>query len=343
MFYKHWKKITLALTGFFWASCDNNGITPNDEPPVSSSDNQSSSSEVTPASSSSSFDSILPLYGIMSSVVQSSNSNVESSSSFEQVMPAYGVVSQVACYEDKKGVKTNGEIAIIKLQCDDGVVCKEREVIKEGGSEPCSISDEGDLKGAVACPDYGVVYVTEKTYDCDGVTYNEAEFKARYFNAGQKTTSSSSTEQSSSSAEVTCSPNLSKLFTQSRVDRYSMDNVVSNASTQAKFDASGKIAGIRDSLSTNTPQCLNDMYDDIERSFVAAYGSPYANRIPAEETCSDGTTRPTKEYLEQQAFDKEQEKKRPQYEEKYNEIYKEESEKLDKKINDCLNSEKNVE
>ena len=136
MFYKHWKKIALALTGFFWNSCDN--------PPTSVDTNGANSS----------------------------SSNAESSSSFEQVMPAYGVYNKVVCTEDKKGAKTNGEIAVTTLQCDDGVICKER------GSEPCSISDEGDLKGAVACPDYGVVYVTEKTYDCDGVTYNEAEFRA---------------------------------------------------------------------------------------------------------------------------------------------------------------------
>ena len=144
MFYKHWKKIALALTGFFWNSCDN--------PPTSVDTNGANSS----------------------------SSSAESSSSFEQVMPAYGVYNKVVCYKDKKGAKTNGEIAVTNLECDDGVICKEREVIKEGGSEPCSISDEGDLQGAVACPDYGVVYVTEKTYDCDGVTYNEAEFRARY-------------------------------------------------------------------------------------------------------------------------------------------------------------------
>jgi hypothetical protein len=31
------------------------------------------------------------------------------------------------------------------------------------------------------CPDYGVVAITEKTYDCDdGNTYNYAEFISRY-------------------------------------------------------------------------------------------------------------------------------------------------------------------
>lgn len=143
MFYKHWKKMALALTALFWNSCENAPISVN------------------------------------SNGTNSSSSAAESSSSFVQPVPAYGVVA-VPCYEDGKGVKMSAGVTETKLVCDDGVFCKEREVIKESGSEPCSISDEGDLKGAVACPDYGVVYVTEKTYDCDGVTYNEAEFRERY-------------------------------------------------------------------------------------------------------------------------------------------------------------------
>ena len=84
------------------------------------------------------------------------------------------------------------------------------------------------------------------------------------------------------------------------------------------------------------------MQEDLERNFVAVYGAPYANRLPAEETCSDGTTRPTKEYLEQQKFDEEQAKKKPQYDEKYNEVYKEETEKFNKKIDDCLNDSNSI-
>lgn len=177
MFYKHWKKIALALTGFFWNSCDNGptavdngGATPSSS---SNGNNESSSSSVAPIPSSS------PLYGVMSSIVQSSSSNIESSSSFEQIMPAYGVYGQVACYEDGKGVKTNGEISLEKLYCDDGVICKETEVLKSF-DPPCSPVDKDDLEGAVICPDYGIIHITEKTYNCDGVTYNEAEFRTRY-------------------------------------------------------------------------------------------------------------------------------------------------------------------
>ena len=184
MFYKHWKKMALALTAFFWNGCDNapTSIDSNGANPSSSSgDNGSSSSEVTPSSSSNDFSQAVPLYGIrMSSIVQSSSSNAESSSSFEQIMPAYGVYGQFACYEDGKGVKTNDEVSETKLICDDGVVCKEHEVLKGGEPLPCSTTDEGDLNGVVVCPDYGIVYVSEKTYDCDGIKFNEAEFRTRY-------------------------------------------------------------------------------------------------------------------------------------------------------------------
>ena len=199
MFYKHWKKLALSLTGFFWASCGSDVTAPSGDANTSSSSNDanaSSSSEIAPESSSSDFSQVVPLYGIrLSSIVeQSSSSEAESSSSFEMIMPAYGVYDKVACYEDGKGVKTNGDVSETKLYCDDGVTCKEREVLSRGTDLPCAPTDEGDLERAVICPDYGIVTITEKTYDCDGVTYNEAEFDARYYKKyGARPGSSSST------------------------------------------------------------------------------------------------------------------------------------------------------
>lgn len=240
MFYKHWKKLALALTGFFWASCESNtaaavdtedpassdsnassssineGVAPSSSseatPPSSSSEAAppSSSSETAPVSSGTDFERVVPLYGINMSatVFRSSSSKAESSSSFEQIMPAYGVYDRVACYDDEKGVKTNGETSITKLYCDDGVTCKETEVIKDTRSLPCSTIDEGDLKGAVVCPDYGIVVVTEKTYDCDGVIYNEAEFLSHYYrkySSKPKSSSSATLNTSSSVAQSSSS------------------------------------------------------------------------------------------------------------------------------------------
>ena len=62
MFYKHWKKIALALTGFFWASCDDSASSAvclyGPDPNYSSATENpvSSSSEASQPESSSSFD-----------------------------------------------------------------------------------------------------------------------------------------------------------------------------------------------------------------------------------------------------------------------------------------------
>ena len=93
MFYKHWKKIALALTALFWAGCDDSASSsevvlygcPDDicaPAPESSSDAndvQSSSSETTVSSSS---EAAKP---------------ESSSSAFEQIMPAYGVEVDFTC------------------------------------------------------------------------------------------------------------------------------------------------------------------------------------------------------------------------------------------------------
>ena len=340
MFYKHWKKMALALTAFFWNSCDNapTAIDSNGPNPSSSStDTQSSSSSEARIPSSS------PLYGVMSSIVQSSSSNVESSSSFEQIMPAYGVYNQVACYEDGKGVKTNDEGNVTKLICDDGVICKEHEVLKGGDPLPCHPVNDGDLNGAVVCPDYGIVYVSEKTYDCDGVQYNEAEFRSRYKKAKIiMPTSSSSTEQSSSSNNNICLPEA--YFCKDKSEKYTESKAISDAISKAEWEGYRKIDEIiREQFKDkDVPECLQDMNDGLESDFAPVYGAMGCT-TPSRYRCTDGTTYSTPEYLEQLAFDEEQKKKKPQYDKKYAEVYKEETEHFDKIINDCLNPEKTEE
>ncbi|MBR5413131.1 MAG: hypothetical protein IK114_08820 [Fibrobacter sp.] len=200
MFYKHWKKLALALTGFFWASCDfgsssseeaalygcpPEGCEPN--PAISSSSTEgnlsssatetsSSSEEQKPVSSSEDFGKVVPLYGIEYEKFVSSSSAEESSSSFTEIMPAYGVLDKIACIQ-KPGEKT--------MLCDDGVTCKQVTEERWAPENPCV--DE-------ICPDYGVVQISENTYECDGVKYNEAEFHARY----KKITEAENSEQDSS-------------------------------------------------------------------------------------------------------------------------------------------------
>ena len=328
MFNKHWKKILLTTTAFFWAGCNGDSVT---EPnyPSNGSDNNLENS-VSKVSKSSSSEATPPR--------SSSEANEPSSSSLVLPAPAYGVVA-TPCYEDSKGVKTNGEIAETKLYCDDGVICKETEVLKDVGPEPCYTSDDGDLKGAVVCPDYGVVIVTEKTYNCNGIKFNEAEFRSRYYNAGIKPPSSSSTEQSSSS-QVSCMNDPTSFFYYDRSEQYTESKAISNATSKAKWDASRKISDIviEQFKDKDVPKCLDTIQNSLESEFAPVYGAQWGYPMPKDFKCSDGTTIPTKEYLEQQEFDKEQAKKKPQYDEKYNEVYKKETEKLEEKINNCLES-----
>lgn len=164
MFYKHWKKLALALTGLFWASCDDSASSsevvlygcPDDicaPAPKSSSDaNDTQSSSSDPSTSSGT--------EISSS---SSEFGVISSSSLELVAPAYGVFGGT-CYGDPESQGT--------YRCNDGVTCQEK-VSERWVPEYNCVED--------MCPEYGVVAITEKTYDCDdGNTYNYAEFISRY-------------------------------------------------------------------------------------------------------------------------------------------------------------------
>ena len=174
MFYKHWKKIALALTGFFWASCDSDTTSANgSEEPSSSSvatpessssiatgnETTSSSSEATEASSSS-FEQIMPAYGVPDDPILNSSS---SGDTLVEAQPLYGVVLDKYVCTQLKGEAT--------MTCADGATCKQVTEERWAPEFPCS--DE-------ICPDYGVVQISENTYECDGVKYNEAQFRTRY-------------------------------------------------------------------------------------------------------------------------------------------------------------------
>lgn len=183
MLYKHWRKIALALTGFFWASCDSDTTSANgaedpssssvatpessssvatgNETTSSSSEKQaqvSSSSEATEASSSS-FEQIMPAYGVPDDPILNSSS---SGDTLVEAQPLYGVVMDKYICTQVKGEST--------MTCADGATCTQKTEERWGGL-PCS----NDI-----CPDYGVVQISENTYECDGKVYSEAEFHARY-------------------------------------------------------------------------------------------------------------------------------------------------------------------
>jgi len=209
MLYKHWKKIALALTGFFWASCDNTSSADDNGTPESSSSTdkpksssatsggKSSSSVEQPGSSASNSSSASNAKSSSSTEATSSSSEAvdpnitESSSSFDMPAPLYGVRDSFIVIDPvtpKYGVfiaSSSSEMVAPKygvlnplcqktgstLSCEDGVTCKE-ETKETVQSPEC----EGDV-----CAKYGVVIVKETTYKCDdGKVYNEAEFRAKY-------------------------------------------------------------------------------------------------------------------------------------------------------------------
>ena len=186
MFYRHWKKILLSLTAFFWASCENTTSAEGDNgTPLSSSsvENPNSSSATgSPASSSeeatsnSSVDA--PPEPSSSADVAISSADANSSSSTGIIIaPKYGVPmsSSEGLIAAKYGVvmpsATCDRTGKSKLACDDGVTCE--EMVKETmESTPC----DGDI-----CAKYGVVVVKDTTYKCDdGKVYNVAEFRSKY-------------------------------------------------------------------------------------------------------------------------------------------------------------------
>ena len=167
---------------------------------------------------------------------------------------------------------------------------------------------------------------------------SSSEVKVPNFSSAA-TPSSSSTEQSSSS-QVSCMNDPTSFFYYDRSEQYTESKAISNATSKAKWDASRKISDIviEQFKDKDVPKCLDTIQNSLESEFAPVYGAQWGYPMPKDFKCSDGTTIPTKEYLEQQEFDKEQAKKKPQYDEKYNEVYKKETEKLEEKINNCLES-----
>lgn len=178
MLYKHWKKVLLSLTAFFWASCDTTSSADDgsETPPIDNPDPRSSSATEgadtssasgTPESSAeaaSSADEATASSSSAATPASSDDRNVESSDAKSSdsgniIAPKYGVM--FTC--ERKGKK---------IACDDGVTCTEEET--ETAQVP-------ECSGDQICAKYGVVYVKETTYKCDdGRVYNYAEFQSKY-------------------------------------------------------------------------------------------------------------------------------------------------------------------
>ena len=209
MLYKHWKKILLSLTAFFWASCDDTASASN-EPESSSSVEAPKSSAVTGGTSSSSTETAPESSATdnpASSVAAAESSDTETSaasssdtpnigssnstarsSSAEMIAPKYGVPMSSSMVAAKYGVlmpSSSSEMVAPKygvmftcerkgkkIACEDGVTCT--EIVTETQQVP-------ECSGDQVCAKYGIVVVKETTYKCDdGKVYNYAEFQSKY-------------------------------------------------------------------------------------------------------------------------------------------------------------------
>ena len=206
--YKHWKKVLLALTAFFWNACDNSTtpttpqVVPDSssaatEGPSSSSAVQnpasssvaesatSSSAAVAPSSSSvkekvssSSLDQNADLYGCPPDVC-----GAEPSSSAGMIAPKYGVLMS----SSSKGMIAP-KYGVVMSSSSKGMIAPKYGVpimsSSSGGFEAVplyGVASSVSCSGDQICAKYGVVIIKNQVYKCDdGNVYNEAEFKARY-------------------------------------------------------------------------------------------------------------------------------------------------------------------
>ena len=188
MLYKHWKKVLLSVTAFFWASCDDPASSNTSEEPVSSAsvDQPASSAAVTPPGSSASTEG--------GSSAEATSSAAENPASSEAAAESSDTDTSAASSSDNPNVMSSGSVAKSssdgmiapkygvpmpvcerfdsKLVCTDGVTCT--ETVSESTQAP-------ECTGDQLCAKYGVVVIKETTYKCDdGKTYSEAEFLTKY-------------------------------------------------------------------------------------------------------------------------------------------------------------------
>lgn len=148
--------------------------------------------------------------------------------------------------------------------------------------------------------------------------------------SSEKVTSSSSESTSSSSGEVTCTPGDSVVSYYP--PSYSADIAKMGSEERAKHAGVEKIDSIQQTMQT-IPQCLAQLRMELDM-FVALYGAP--NVFPKDEVCSDGTTRPTQEYLDYLKMKEEWEKNKPALDEECQKIYEDKLKEIEQNVKKCL-------
>ena len=181
MFYKHWKKIALALTGFFWVSCDDS--VSSEEclyGPPSDYGISSESESVDEVSSSSA-------KAASSESAKSSSSKQKSVSSSSGGEKPQGIV---ACYDvssDRQTLVRQQNNGITFLSCDDGTTCQEKVIEADVTAPDCEVTDCAGLTPST---------VVDTVYYCTNAEnsgiYTPEELKERYTKVDKDAESSSS-------------------------------------------------------------------------------------------------------------------------------------------------------
>lgn len=190
----------------------------------------------------------------------------------------------------------------------------------------CHYEDDAQPLYGVYCPPEGC-----GEPELSSSSINPLSSSSEVVSSSSKTNTSSSSNEESSSSEVTCTPGDSTVSYYP--PSYSADIAKMNAEERAKRSGVEKIDSVKKTLQT-TPQCLENLRQELDM-FVALYGAP--NIFPKDEVCSDGTTRPTKEYLEYLKMKEEWEKNKPALDEECQKIYEEKLNDIQQRINKCLN------
>jgi hypothetical protein len=159
---------------------------------------------------------------------------------------------------------------------------------------------------------------------------SSSEINAPSSSSVEESSSSAEALSSSSSAEVTCVPGDSTISYYG--PSYSADIAKMNSEERAKRTGFNKVDSIQNTLKT-PPQCLADLRQQLN-DFVALYGAPV--RVIKDEVCSDGTTRPTKEYQEYLQMKEEWEANKPALDAECQKIYEDKLKNIEEQINKCL-------
>lgn len=175
MFYRHWKKIALALTGLFWVSCDDS--VSSEEclyGPPSDYGISSESESVDEVSSSSA-------KAASSATVSSSESAKSSSSKQKEVSSSSkrpGPLGIVSCYDvssDRQTLVRQQNNGTTLLSCDDGTACQEKVIEADATAPDCEATD---------CDGWEPPIVRDTVYYCingeNTEIYTPEEFKERY-------------------------------------------------------------------------------------------------------------------------------------------------------------------